>query len=325
MHSVHLCRRANRLRLLFHVVFVGFIGFMLLLAGTAVFFLVHNDTAARPADASESWARIAQLSDEFAAGVQSQPIRENMRIFSSVSHLAGSTEDHQQAERVRTLLQEYGVPEVSVEEFEVLLSYPRSASLRMVSPARFEATLAEPPVPADPTSSALSTQVPTFNGYSASGALRDVEVVYVNYGRFEDYELLREHGIDLTGRVVLVRYGKGFRGNKAMLGEQRGAVGVLIYSDPADDGYAAGPTYPQGGWRPEYGVQRGTVWTGNGDPLTPGWASVKGAPRLSIEEARDATRMRGQPLPSIPIHPISWHDAAPLLSNLTGALPAEDW
>ncbi|KAL6067592.1 Glutamate carboxypeptidase 2, variant 2 [Balamuthia mandrillaris] len=230
-----------------------------------------------------------------------------------------------------------GIPIVEIEAIPVLLNMPLQRMVSIVSPENqaFNASLKEAVVDEDPTSS-LANALPTFNGYSASGDVTG-ELIYVNYGRSEDFERL----VNLThdenlfrNKIVLVRYGKIFRGNKAKNAEDRGAIGCLIYSDPQDDGFVRGEVYPNGPWRPPTGVQRGTVWLGNGDPSTPGWPSTLNGPRLTEKEARGqgegkTDRLKGfDPLPKIPVQPLSYEDALPLLKGLGGMeLPKdlEDW
>jgi N-acetylated-alpha-linked acidic dipeptidase len=158
---------------------------------------------------------------------------------------------------------------------------------------------------------------PTFLSYSASGDVT-AELVYANYGRLQDFEKLVASGISVSGKIVIVRYGKIFRGNKVEIAEKFGARACLIYSDPALDGYVQGPVYPDGPWKPASGVQRGTIWTGNGDPQTPGWPSMDLAPRVPVDELFFPNKTFGTPLSKIPALPLSYGDAEPLLRALGG-------
>ncbi len=201
-------------------------------------------------------------------------------------HHAGSAGSRQVAEYVLGLMRSWGL-DARIEEFDALLPYPTERRLELVAPKRFVASLAEPVVAADPDS-ADEGQLPTYNSYSASGDVT-AELVYVNYGIPPDYEKLAELGIDVKGKIVIARYGKSWRGTKVKVAAEHGAVGCLIYSDPRDDGFFKGDVYPKGPYRPPLGVQRGSVMDMplyTGDPLSPGWASVKGTRRLSLAEAR---------------------------------------
>ncbi|MGH9665368.1 MAG: M28 family peptidase, partial [Bryobacteraceae bacterium] len=205
-----------------------------------------------------------------------------------------------------------------IERFEAHLPYPTSRTLELVSPVRLHAKLKEPAIPEDPDSGDAN-QLPTFNAYSAAGDVT-APLVYVNYGVPEDYEQLKRHGIDVAGKIAIARYGKSWRGVKAKMAEQNGAVGCIIYSDPREDGYFQGDVYPKGPFRPWDGVQRGSVLdmaVAPGDPLTPGWASDPDARRLPLQDA--TTLMK------IPVLPISYADAKPLLENLDGPVAPESW
>src|ERR1700680_5030687 len=190
----------------------------------------------------------------------------------------------------------------------------------MVAPVHYRASLREMPVPGDPEMKNKSISS-AWSGMSASGEVT-APLVYAHSGNPEDYELLRKQGIDVKGKVVLVRYSNpySYRGFKALTAEREGAAALLIYSDPAEDGYKKGQVVPQGPWGPEYHIQRGAItydFMVPGDPLTPGWASVPGAKRIPVEEAVS--------IPKIMALPLSWHDAKPLLANMDGPLAPDDW
>jgi len=222
------------------------------------------------------------------------------------------------ASSIRALFQKFGLPVIWSEDFPIMLSYPtvqRNVSVSFGGntfyPAMFE------PVIADGTQDADKV-VPTYHGYSPSGAVFG-ELVYVNYGSASDYAYIDAIGVSLRNRIVIARYGEGFRGDKCALAESRGAIGCLIYSDPSDDGYLKGPVYPIGKYRPPEGVQRGSIWSGSGDPTTPGWPSTPQSPRLNLSEARDASNpFVTWPLPTIPTQPLSYSDAKPFLEALGG-------
>jgi N-acetylated-alpha-linked acidic dipeptidase len=248
---------------------------------------------------------------------QADRIRAFARRLSTKPHAAGSPQSKANAGYIQAQLQEWGL-DVHTESFEPLLPYPTARTLEMVSPARYVAQLREPAVPQD-KDSGQAGQLPTYNAYSATGDVT-APLVYVNYGVPEDYDYLKQQAIDVKGKIVIARYGKSWRGVKPKLALEHGAVGCLIYSDPRDDGYFQGDVYPKGAYRPAQGVQRGSVVDMAlypGDPLTPGWASEKGARRLPRSEAKSLLK--------IPVLPISWGDAKPLLANLAGPVAPEAW
>jgi N-acetylated-alpha-linked acidic dipeptidase len=249
------------------------------------------------------------------------PQRERMKIYmermASKPHHAGSPGSRAVAEYALGLFQEWGF-DAYIETFEALLPYPTARSLEMTEPVRYRAVLKEPAIPEDQYTSD-PTRLPPFNAYSASGDVA-APLVYVNYGIPEDYEVLQKLGIDVKGKIVIARYGHSWRGIKPKLAQENGAIGCLIYSDPRDDGYFRGDVYPNGPMRPAQGVQRGSVMDMPiypGDPLTPGWASVPGAKRLPRADAKTILK--------IPVLPISYGDAQPLLEQLRGPVVPETW
>jgi N-acetylated-alpha-linked acidic dipeptidase len=239
--------------------------------------------------------------------------REHLRRLTAVPHVAGTKEDYDTAVYVRDQIRSYGIP-AELKEYEVLLPYPsRPSILEIVGRRREKLNLKEAVVPEDPTSSS-SKIIPLFNGYSPSGDVT-APLVYVNYGLPPDYEALKKLGVEVKGKIAIARYGNSFRGVKAKVAEENGAIGLLIYSDPSDDGYVQGDVYPKGPWRPESSAQRGSVqylFQYPGDPLTPGKPAIPGVARLKIEEATDLTR--------IPVQPLSYGDARRLLEPLRGPL-----
>jgi N-acetylated-alpha-linked acidic dipeptidase len=244
-------------------------------------------------------------------------LRENMRILSSAPHHVGSVKDKENAEFILRKFREYGL-KAEIEQFYVLFPTPRERLVELVEPEKYTALLKEPAVVEDPDST-NSGQLPTYNAYSADGDVR-AQVIYVNYGTPKDYEDLAKLGIDVKGKIVLARYGESWRGIKPKVAYEHGAVGCLIYSDPHDDGYFKGDIYPEGAYRPWHGVQRGSVADMPiypGDPETPGWGSVKGAKRLPLEEAKT--------LMKIPVLPISYGDALPILKSIRGPVAPEAW
>jgi N-acetylated-alpha-linked acidic dipeptidase len=258
------------------------------------------------------------LEARFDAQLKAENLREWMKHLSAHPHHTGSAWDHQNAEFMAGLLRSWGW-DAHLEEFQVLFPTPKLRKLEMVAPTRFTASLAETPVAGDSTSGQTAEQLPTYNAYSIDGDVTG-DLVYVNYGVPADYEELERRGVDVKGKVVITRYGGSWRGIKPKVAAEHGAIGCLIYSDPRDDGYFQGDPYPKGGWRPEQGAQRGSVMdmpVHPGDPLTPGVGSTKDAKRLKIEDAKTLTK--------IPVLPISYADALPLLRELEGPMVPPEW
>jgi N-acetylated-alpha-linked acidic dipeptidase len=245
-------------------------------------------------------------------------IRENDRRLSARPHHVGSPYDKDNAEWMAARFKEWGW-DAAIERFDVLFPTPRARLLEMTSPTRFTAKLEEPAVPEDPTSGQKAEQLPTYNAYSIDGDVTG-PLVYVNYGRPQDYEQLERFGISVKGAIVIARYGAAWRGIKPKVAAEHGAVGCLIYSDPRDDGYVDGDVFPNGPMRNPDGVQRGSVMdmpVYPGDPLTPGVGATPEAKRLPIAEAKTLTK--------IPVLPISYGDAQPLLAELKGPVAPPDW
>jgi len=249
--------------------------------------------------------------EEFRGVPAPSSAREHLRRLTAEPHVAGTKEDYATAVYVRDQIRSYGISS-ELKEYEVLLPYPKQPSIvELIRPRRERLAVNEPPIPEDPSSSNPKI-IPLFNGYSPSGDVT-APLVYVNYGLPPDYEALKKLGIDVKGKIAIARYGNSFRGVKAKVAEDRGAIGLIIYSDPADDGYMQGDVYPKGPWRPAMSAQRGSVqflFKASGDPLTPGKPAVPGVPRLKMEEVTT--------LPRIPVQPISYGDARRLLEPLGG-------
>jgi N-acetylated-alpha-linked acidic dipeptidase len=245
-------------------------------------------------------------------------LRDWMKRLTAHPHHLGSAYDKENAEFIASQFRSWGY-QTEIEQFEVLFPTPKTRLLEMTEPERFAATLAEPPLKEDATSGLTSEQLPTYNAYSSDGDVTG-QLVYVNYGRPVDYEVLEEHGIDVRGKIVIARYGGCWRGIKPKVAAEHGAIGCLIYSDPREDGYFEGDTYPEGAWRNENGAQRGSVCDlplYPGDPLTPGVGATKDAKRLPRNQAPS--------LAKIPVQPLSYADAAPLLRALRGPVAPETW
>jgi N-acetylated-alpha-linked acidic dipeptidase len=245
-------------------------------------------------------------------------LRETMRRLSARPHHVGSPYDRDNAEWILARFRSFGL-EAHIEQFDVLFPTPLERVVELVAPTRFVARLDEPVVPTDPTSNQKKEQLPSYNAYSIDGDVT-APLVYVNRGVPADYEELDRHGISVRGAIVIARYGGSWRGIKPKVAAEHGAVGCLIYSDPSDDGYGPGAVYPAGPFRPRDGVQRGSVADGPsyfGDPMTPGVGAVPGAKRLPLAEVTTLTR--------IPVLPISYADATPLLAAISGPAAPEAW
>ena len=245
-------------------------------------------------------------------------LREYLRVMSAEPHHAGSPMSRTVAEYALARFREWGL-DARLDSNEALMPYPVMRRVEMIAPTTYVAQLQEPAIPEDHDSGDRN-QLPTFNAYSADGDVT-ADLVYVNYGTPDDYDELARLGIDVRGKIVIARYGRSWRGIKPKVAAEHGAVGCIIYSDPRDDGYFGADVYPVGPMRPEQGVQRGSVMdmpTYPGDPLTPGWGARPGGRRLDRSEA--ATLMR------IPVLPLSYGDALPLLRALRGpVVPNDDW
>ncbi|MDQ3804591.1 MAG: M28 family peptidase, partial [Acidobacteriota bacterium] len=263
-------------------------------------------------------ARQRALEARFDALLKKENLREWMKRLAARPHHVGSEYGRQNAEFMAGLFRSWGY-EVEIERFNVLFPTPRERVLELTAPERFAARLAEPPLAEDSTSNQTGEQLPTYNAYSVDGDVTG-QLVYVNYGVPRDYEELERRGVDVKGRVVIARYGGSWRGIKPKVAAERGAVGCLIYSDPRDDGYFQGDVYPRGAWRNEWGAQRGSVADMPlfpGDPLTPGVGATKDAKRLDLKSAPTLTK--------IPVLPISYADALPLLRSLGGPVAPAAW
>jgi len=245
-------------------------------------------------------------------------LRSAMERLSLHPHHVGSPWGKSNAEWLRDQFASYGW-DAKIEEYRVLFPTPRERRVELVEPTKFVAKLEEPILPNDPSTSQRTEQLPTYNSYSGEGDVT-APLVYVNYGVPADYEELDRRGISVRGAIVIARYGGSWRGIKPKLAAEKGAVGCIIYSDPRDDGYAQGDVYPNGPFRPKDGVQRGSVLdlpVAPGDPLTVGVGATPDAPR--IERSAATTIMK------IPVLPISYADAQPLLSALGGPVVPEAW
>jgi len=246
-------------------------------------------------------------------------LKEYMRRMSARPHHVGSPYDKDNAEWILAHFKEWGL-DAHIETFDVLFPTPKVRVLEMVEPTKFTARLEEPAVAVDPTSNQKSEQLPTYNAYSIDGDVT-APLVFVNYGMPEDYEKLDRLGISVRGAIVIAKYYESWRGVKPKVAAEHGAIGCLIYSEPKDDGYTRDNVFPQGPMRNPDGVQRGSVMdfasANPGDPLTPGYVASATTKRLTLKEAKSITK--------IPVLPISYGDAQPLLAALKGPMAPEDW
>jgi N-acetylated-alpha-linked acidic dipeptidase len=261
-----------------------------------------------------------QLEDSFQSIPSPEKAREWHRLFTAEPHPAASEQNNKLADFVAEEWRKQGWEDVVLRRYDVLHSRPRSVSLEMIAPVPYTAGLREDSYDVDPDTKNPAVSGAYF-GYSASGDVT-AEVVYAHSGNPEDYEILRDNGVYVKGKIVLVRYSNpySYRGFKALTAEREGAAALLIYSDPAEDGATKGKVFPDGPWGPESHIQRGAItydYIVPGDPTTPGWASVPGAKRIAPEEARS--------LPKIMALPLSWRDAKPLLENMNGAEVPKEW
>jgi N-acetylated-alpha-linked acidic dipeptidase len=290
---------------------------------TALALVTSAATAADPASSmigfSPAAARgQAALEARFDAALDARDLRAWLERMSSEPNHVGSPHDRANAEFMLQQFRAWGW-DAQIETFDVLYPTPKHVSLDLVGPHPYHATLVEPPIAGDRTSSRTRDALPAYNEYGADGDVTG-ELVYVNYGMPDDYKELARRGISVKGKIAIARYGGGWRGLKPKLAHQHGAIGCLIYSDPRDDGYGAADTYPAGAGRPAAGLQRGSVAdmpVYSGDPLTPNVGATKDAKRLSLAEATTVLK--------IPVLPISYQDARPLLEALSGPKVPAQW
>lgn len=281
--------------------------------------LLWTDAVAQPARATAApgysptaAATQRKLEQEAIQGPAPTRARAHSHALSQEPHVAGTAAQSRTGDYVIAQMKAMGL-ETEVRAYDVWLPHATAVRVTRVDRTSRTLDLVEPPVAGDPVTAL--PQYLTVNGYSAAG-VGEGELVFVNYGLIEDYAKLDSLGVSVRGKVVLARYGRSYRGIKAREAEKRGAVALLIYTDPADDGYVRGDVYPEGPMRPDRGVQRGSVFNGTGDPLTPGYASVPGAPRLTVAQTE---------LPRIPVVPISAANATQLLVDVRGTNIPAGW
>ena len=277
------------------------------------------DTAPLPGYSVQSSQAERDWETKFRAIPDPANLRETMRLLSARPHHVGSPYDKQNAQWILARFKEWGF-DAHIETFNVLFPTPKVRLLEMVEPTKFTAKLEEPALAVDPTSNQKAEQLPTYNAYSIDGDVT-APLVFVNYGLPEDYEKLDRLGISVKGAIVIAKYYHSWRGVKPKIAAEHGAIGCLIYSEPQDDGYTRDEVFPQGPMRNPDGVQRGSVMdfaaVSPGDPLTPGVGATPDAKRLPLSEAKSITK--------IPVLPISYGDAQPLLAALKGPMAPDEW
>ena len=255
---------------------------------------------------------------QFDTQLKADNLRGWMKRLSARPHHVGSPYDAENARFIASLFKSWGY-DTRIDTSYVLFPTPKLRLLELIAPTKFKASLTEAPVKEDPVSGQTREQLPPYNCYSPDGDVT-AQLVFVNYGLPDDYDELARRGIDVKGKIVLVKYGHSWRGIKPKVAAEKGAIGCLIYSDPKDDGYSQGDVYPKGAFKNETMVQRGSVLdmpVYPGDPLTPGYGATKDAKRLAYTSA--------QTILKIPVQPISYADALPLLSALTGPMAPPAW
>jgi N-acetylated-alpha-linked acidic dipeptidase len=261
-----------------------------------------------------------QIETKFKSIPSPEEIKKQHRFLTAEPHPAGSERNNELARYIADVWKRQGWEDVTTRRYDVLNTFPREVSCELISPVRYKASLREEPYDVDPDTRNPRVQS-AYTGLSASGEVT-APVIYAHSGNPEDYDLLRKNGIDVKGKIVMVRYSNpySYRGFKALTAEREGAAAMIVYSDPQEDGFKRGKVFPDGPWGPESHIQRGAItydFMVPGDPLTPGWASVEGAKRIPIEQAKS--------IPKIIALPMSWHDAKPFLENMGGPDAPKDW
>jgi len=252
------------------------------------------------------------------ASIDAQEMDGWLRRMSATPHHVGSLAGKENAEFIAELFEAWGY-DVEIAEYEILLPTPKIREIELLAPTQFSASLTEDSIAEDASTSVRDNLLPPYNAFSIDGEVEG-ELVFVNYGMPADYEILERYGIDVTGKIAIAKYGRSWRGIKPKLAGEKGAIGTIIYSDPGDDGYGAGDVYPQGPFKHESAVQRGSVMdmpTYPGDVLTPGHGATRNAKRLKRQDAPTITR--------IPVLPMSYRDALPLLAAMGGEVVPGDW
>src|SRR4051794_11589464 len=292
--------------------------FLLLLPALLLIFATPNVEKPIFGFASANAGNEHALEAQFDSHLNRDDLRAWMKRLTARPHHLGSAYDHENQLFVESLFKSWGY-DTHIEQFDVLFPTPKTRLVELVAPERYTAKLAEAPLPQDATSAQTAEQLPVYNAYSVDGDVTG-DLVYVNYGVPADYDELAKRGVDVKGKIALARYGGSWRGIKPKVAAEHGAIGCIIYSDPRDDGYFQGDVYPKGPYRNENGAQRGSVMdmpVHPGDPLTPGIGATKDAKRIDRKDAEVITK--------IPVLPISYSDALPLLRAMGGPMAPPDW
>jgi N-acetylated-alpha-linked acidic dipeptidase len=279
----------------------------------AVAFAAPLRAQTTPGYSAQSAAAEQAIEADAIARPSASSASAHSKFLSLQPHMAGTPAQARTRDYVIDRMKSWGL-ETEVRAYSVWMPHPLSTRVWRISPDPIELNLQEGRIPEDTTSFAFP-QVMPFNGYGAAGDVRG-ELVYVNYGLIEDYAQLDSMGVSVKGKIAIARYGRSFRGIKAREAEKHGALGLIIYSDPADDGYLRGDVYPVGPMRPSHGIQRGSVMNANGDPSTPGYPSTTNAKRIALGE---------MDVPRIPVLPVSYGNAAELLRGLAGKSIPQPW
>ncbi|MEE2607894.1 MAG: transferrin receptor-like dimerization domain-containing protein [Pseudomonadota bacterium] len=259
-----------------------------------------------------------QLETEFDSHIDRAEMDEWLRELSSEAHHVGSPKGKKNADALAALFRSWNYA-VEIAEYQILFPEPLTRELELLYPYQFTASLTEDSLEEDPSTSVIDNLLPPYNAFSIDGEAEG-ELVFVNYGTPADYEILERYGISVAGKIAISKYGGSWRGIKPKLAGEKGAIATIIYSDPGDDGYGPGDVYPEGPFKNDSGVQRGSVMdmpTYPGDVLTPGIGATADARRLPKEEAPTITQ--------IPVLPISYRDALPLLEAMGGAVVPNEW
>ncbi|MDA0681329.1 MAG: M28 family peptidase [Proteobacteria bacterium] len=291
-----------------------FLAFAILIASSVLFAADDNIVGFNKSSSDNQRA----LETQMDASINAEEMTEWLRRMSAEPHHVGSLASKEVAEFIAELFESWGY-ETEIVSYEILLPVPKTREIELVAPTNFVASLREETLAEDPSTAVRETLLQPYNAFSIDGEV-EAELVFVNYGMPEDYEILERYGIDVTGKIAIAKYGRSWRGIKPKLAGEKGAIGTIIYSDPADDGYAAGDVYPKGPFKNDSGVQRGSVMdmpTYPGDVLTPGRGATERTRRLKKEDASTITK--------IPVLPISYRDALPLLSAMGGEVVPQEW
>lgn len=283
----------------------------------SIFIILISLSAQKQITGFKNSEKQLKLEADFDAQLNAKRVGQHIQLLSSVPHHVGSVGGKFVANEIAKVFKENGW-DTKIETYQLMFPTPLTRLLEMNGATNFKATLKEPAFKEDVTSG-QADQLPTYNCWSADGDVT-ANLVFVNYGLPEDYETLAKFGIDVKGKIVIAKYGRSWRGIKPKVAQEHGAIGCLIYSDPVDDGYGAGDAYPLGAFKNEHTVQRGSIMDMviyPGDPTTPNIASTENAPRVNHKDAENLLK--------IPVLPISYHDASPLLKDMAGPVAPKDW